>query len=450
MRIFPYLTGLCIAAAGLAAVAQPQQAKPQQVSPLGDTSQPIPPPLLQVHVNAVVVPVVVRDGHGQPVLDLKEEDFKVFDQGKPRRIAGFTVQEGASIVASAAAQPAAPGASAAKPGAPAADAAPPRFVVFLIDDRHLDIADLEQVKKAAEKMFDEPLADGVRGIVLSFLGVNSGITHDHAVLKAAVDKLKARRLFLQDPSACPNIPYYTADLILNKHDEPQLETEVDRAASCSHRFSNSGLGQVDVGTSTQIRLAVITAATQSLRIGEQDVNETLDYIRDVIHTMSKLPGQRTLVLVSPGFRTLSDDAILHESQILDLALDSRVTVDTLDARGLYGTGIPASEGGSGSIEGAIVGRVQQNTSDPMRHAKEALAEIADGTGGVFFRSSNDLEGGLKTLAAGPAARYLLEISLGDVKQNGGYHALKVEVDRGDVRIQAREGYFAPRAQKARN
>src|SRR5262249_6759653 len=157
-------------------------------------------------------------------------------------------------------------------------------------------------------------------------------------------------------------PYYNADMIVNKHNEPQLQTEIDRAASCSHRFSNSGLGQQDVGTSTQIRLAVMTAATQSVRVGEQDANETLDYIRDVVHTMSKLPGQRPLVLVSPGFLTLSDDAILHESQILDLALDSRVTVDTLDARGVYGTGIPASESGEGSIEGMVVGRVQQNTS----------------------------------------------------------------------------------------
>ena len=46
---------------------------------------------------------------------------------------------------------------------------------------------------------------------------------------------------------------------------------------------------------------------------------------------------------------------------------------------------------------------------------------------------------------GRTIKYLLELSLNDVKQNGTYHALKVEVDRKDVKIQAREGYFAPQS-----
>jgi VWFA-related protein len=83
----------------------------------------------------------------------------------------------------------------------------------------------------------------------------------------------------------------------------------------------------------------------------------------------------------------------------------------------------------------------------MRQNKQVMAEFADGTGGTFFRNNNDLQGGLAVLAAGPAYKYLLELSLNDVKQNGSYHALKVEVDRKDVKIQAREGYFAPQPQK---
>jgi VWFA-related protein len=83
----------------------------------------------------------------------------------------------------------------------------------------------------------------------------------------------------------------------------------------------------------------------------------------------------------------------------------------------------------------------------MRQNKQVMAEFADGTGGTFFKNDNDLKGGLTMLAAGPEYKYLLELSLSDVKQNGSYHALKVQVDRKDVKIQARDGYFAPQPPK---
>ena len=44
-----------------------------------------------------------------------------------------------------------------------------------------------------------------------------------------------------------------------------------------------------------------------------------------------------LILVSPGFLTINALAKAHESEILDIAAKSNVTVSALDARGLYTT-----------------------------------------------------------------------------------------------------------------
>jgi len=79
----------------------------------------------------------------------------------------------------------------------------------------------------------------------------------------------------------------------------------------------------------------------------------------------------------------------------------------------------------------------------MLENEDVMSELADGTGGTYYRNSNNLEGGLKTLAAAPEYMYLLEFSLQDVKQNGSYHPLRVEVARSGLTMQARRGYYAP-------
>jgi len=267
-------------------------------------------------------------------------------------------------------------------------------------------------------------------------------------------KIKTRQVFQRSQSQCPKIDYYAADQILNKHNRTEYGIALDKAGKCMHLLvqppTGGNLNVDDISASPDIlkaEAAVKDAATISLQEGDQDATETIGYLRDVVHTISVLPGQRTLILVSPGFLSLSQESMALESQVLNLAVGDGETISTLDARGLYSTMVPASEAGGESVQALVTGQNLQDRDDSMRQNKQVMAEFADGTGGTFFRNNNDLQGGLAALAAGPAYKYLLELSLNDVKQNGSYHALKVEVDRKDVKVQAREGYFAPQQQK---
>jgi VWFA-related protein len=190
---------------------------------------------------------------------------------------------------------------------------------------------------------------------------------------------------------------------------------------------------------------VRTAASQAVEVGNQDTRATLDSIRDVVHSMSKLPGQRELILLSPGFPSDSDEAVYYKSQLVDLAASSSVVISALDARGLYASGMTARPSGSGSISGQITGQVPQDHSAAMRENQDVMAELAEGTGGLFLHNNNDLEGGFNSLAAGPEYSYLLEISLKGIKRNGSYHELQVKVDREGLKVQARRGFFAPKS-----
>ena len=388
---------------------------------------------LHIEVKALLIPVVVRDVHDQVVVDLSQADFDVFDQGKRQAITGFSVVRSAPAAVGGAV-PALP-ASAPPPQAPIAT----RSIVILFDDRHLDPTGVTDIQNRAAKMFAGKIGPADRAVVLSYFGVNSGITNNPDTLVGAVQRIKAHATNLADRERCPNIDYYTADQILNKHDDSQYQVEIERAANCTHKSSVTNPGYVEQ--------LVHQAANEALVTGDQDAMLTLSYMRDVVHTMAKLPGQRTLIFVSPGFLNYSDEAMRIESQIVNMAAGANITISALDAGGLTGGMMDASQSGAGSVFAQITGKAPSNHHESSSEADDAMAQLADGTGGYFVRGGNNIEQQFARAAAAPEATYLLEISLNSVKPNGSYHALRVQVKREGVKIQARRGYFAPKVAK---
>jgi VWFA-related protein len=406
---------------------------------------------LHVEVPELLIPAVARDKQGRAVGKLGQSDFTVFDQGKVRAITGFTVVNSAAagVVPTGPETGATAGSGVVVTGAsPTPAPSQNRFILFLFDDRHLNSSDLAITQTAAVKMLDEPLAATDYEAVLSFSGVNSGITRDRAVLQAAIKKLKVHRTFQHDTRDCPDIDYYAADRILNQHDSTEFAVAVAKAKACGAVGglpSPEDSGEIDgANTSYFAERLARSVATRALAVGEEDARQSLLLIGAVVSAMSKLPGQRTLILVSPGFLSLSPEAMTFKSELLDRAAGSNVVISALDARGLYVGNADASQGGNSTISD-MFGSTSQDRLAAMQASENAMAELAYGTGGTFFHNNNDLENGLKSLAAAPQYLYLLQVSLKDVKPTGTYHRLQVKVDQHDLDVQARRGYFAPTA-----
>lgn len=169
---------------------------------------------------------------------------------------------------------------------------------------------------------------------------------------------------------------------------------------------------------------------------------SLSFLGDVVLRMRSLPGRRTLVLVSPGFLTITPESMAEKSIILDQAARANVTINTLDARGLYTTEIDADDRGARSQMELLNGLATEYHRETLQSAENVLGELANGTGGAYFHNNNDLVGGLQQLMAGPEYLYVLEFSLDGVKRDESYHALSVKVNRAGVSVQARRGYFA--------
>ncbi|MDE3167773.1 MAG: hypothetical protein KGN36_18375, partial [Acidobacteriota bacterium] len=67
-------------------------AQPPAQQPATEMSQKDEPAVFRARVNLVSVPVVVRDRQGKAVGTLKQEDFLLFDRGKPQYIARFSLE----------------------------------------------------------------------------------------------------------------------------------------------------------------------------------------------------------------------------------------------------------------------------------------------------------------------------------------------------------------------
>jgi VWFA-related protein len=401
--------------------------EPQHQEPSAEISSHDELPTFKVKVNEVLVRVVVRDAQGHAVGTLKRDDFQLFDNKKPQTITSFAVEQPGTQVAREEKT------SETEPAKTPAIAE--RYIAYLFDDVHLNTSDLMQVREAAERHFAS-LASTDRAAIYSTSGQTTlDFTDDHSQLRATLLRLRSAPIATSGIKECPDVSYYMADMIQNKNDPQALQAATDDALACA--FDNRA-------NSWQAAQAMaVSSAARELQLGNHETQITLDTLKNVVRRMSVLPGQRTVILASPGF--YNPEQIQEENEIIDRALRANVIVSALDARGLYVDPISGdvSQPRPRNVAAGIV--IGQYRSMEASVDTNILSELAYGTGGAFFHNNNDLEGGFRRLATAPEHYYLLGFSPQNLRLDGRYHNLKVTLKvPGNLSLQARRGYYAPR------
>ena len=338
---------------------------------------------LKIHVNLVLVRVVVRDLQGRARGTLRQEDFRLLDNGKQQAITRFSLEQpGVKTTVDSKASNETPGVAAGESAR--ASAAAERSVAYLFDDIHLNATDWEQVRRAADRHLSS-LHPAVRVAIFTTSGQTAmDFTDDFTKLHETLFRIHPRQVAGDD---CPAIDTYMADLIRNKHDEDALDAAAANALVCAYGNDPRFAGAAE-------SLAKATAQ-QQLASAEAEGQIILRAVQNALRRLRAAAGQQTLVLVSSGFVVPGHEQEFGE--LIDQALHSDIVINVLDARGLDG-----------------VDSFAQSTTSTLQYRRESagaseeiMATLANSTGGTLFHNSNDLTAGFSRVTEPPEYCYLL-------------------------------------------
>ena len=399
---------------------------------------------MQVQRNVVLVRAVVRDSTGRTVGNLQKEDFRVTDNGKPQTVSHFAVEVPSSKVRELTAPAEEEPELEALSETVLAASTPERYAALFFDDIHMQFEDIARTREAAERHLATALQPGDRvGIFTSSGRQAIDFTDDRAKLHETLLRLFPSPIATKRESSCPEISDYQAYLIVHHRDPTALSIAAGEAYHCFLEGSNAPTEEV--GRALAQNMAE-SEAMRSLNRFQTETEMALRSLDQLVRRMAAAPGQRSIVLLSPGFITLTAEQ--QVDAIVERALRSNVIVNTLDTRGLY---VPIPFGDVGRDHPVVPNRPElmaqktQFAAEETKRATDVLFSLAHDTGGVFFENSNDLDDGFRKVGSLPEVYYVLGFSPQNLKLDGRLHTLKVSLNiRARYTVQARSAYYAPR------
>jgi len=366
---------------------------------------------IQVTSELVLVNVVAHDRKGNLVRDLKKGDFTVFEDGKKQEISTFDFENVDELVTAGAAEATVSGAAgpgtllrSAKKAAPSLDARDRRLILLFLDFSAMDPEQIERSVEAAKKFVDTKMqpADLMALVSLATnMRVDLDFTDDKTKLLAALTAYNSGQ---------------------GQGFENGSSGSAEGAAETSGAFSAD---DTDFNTFSADRKLL---ALQSL-----------------MQALGKLPQKKSLIYFSNG---ISQSGVDNQSALratTAAAVKANVSIYSLDIRGLQAFP-PGGEAQSASLHGqsAYSGASVLNDLSGNAASQETLATLSSDTGGKAFFDSNDFSGVFSQVQKDSSAYYVLGFTSNNPLKDGKFRRLKVQVNRSDLKLDFRAGYYAGR------
>ncbi len=412
-----------------AALAQQPAAAPNSTQP--QSAQPV----LKIKTRMVVVDVVARNSKGEPITDLKPEDFSLVEDGKAQKISSFNFQH-----------------PDPHPTALQAPVLPPNTYnnlplykpngalnILLLDALNTNSPNQAFARDSMIKVLqslpeNEPMAVYLLGARLRLV---QDFTTDPELLKKAALSIKGKSPHLL------NNPNGTSPAVA-----PMGSVAADLVASVPGLANQ--LSQFE--------------AEQSVAKNDFRVAYTLTALNSLARTLAGYPGRKNLIWISETFPfdIVLNSISAHSDQLErhygnDIAVtgsllsDAQVAVYPVDARGIsnntiYSVGsdpnpLAGGNAGNSTLRGAM-GASMNGDSDVLLASHSTMNDLAEKTGGRAFYNRNDVDKEILESMDDGSTYYTLGYYPENKDWNNQFRSIRLKVNRPGVKVHYRAGYFA--------
>ncbi len=395
----------------------------------GQTARPTatPPPsddtdVVKITTSLIQLDVTVTDKSGRVIIDLKPEEIEVYENGERQKVTNF------SFVNNVRTTEEKPKERSAKTVVLPPPAAKPeaihRTIALVVDDLTLSFESTYWVRRALKKFVDEQMAGGdLVAIIRTGAGIGAlqQFTNDKRQLYAAIDKVRWNPLGGGDIGAFAPLQGKINTGAPESAGEPGERT----AAGAAKEFDN-------------FRESIFATGT-------------LGSVNYVVRGMQDLPGRKSILLMSDGFRIFFEDAsgfrdygrvLASLRALIDKANRASVVIYTLDARGLQTAGLTAADNTNGMSFDEI-NRAASGRTAKLIDTQDGLQYLAKQTGGIAIINTNDLSTGIRKILD-DQSYYLIgyepDEATFDPKVNR-FNKLDIKVTRPGVVVRYRSGFF---------
>ena len=354
-------------------------------------------PVLRVNTRLVEVDVVVHS-KGAAVTDLTKDDFTVLDNGKPQKIAAFSVVSARTAGISV---PLPPGAVSNRLTTQGQE--PAGTTIVLYDMLNTVPEDQSYARQALVRYLDT-LQKG-----------------DHFALYSLGKYLSVLQDFTDDPDRIRRAgrrasPEASADQTADDLADELLASATDLGDPIANAMFQSSVKEMQ--DAAQVNRAVITTKTLEL----------------IARHLQGLAGRKKLVWITSSFAAQTTDIRSHNGQ---------QTIEHKEFGNEINHAVRALNDANVAVY-PIDPKPLSFFNDPgfLRPGIDAMNLFAGGTGGRAFYVINDVAGAIKTALEDSEVTYALGFYPGDIKLDGSYHSLSVKVARKSVDLRHRKGYYA--------